>query len=131
MNRTRCSWGLGVIALAGVLGFASRASGQLSDAAGIRAEVPFQLGRFDLNVGGSLHRVGSAVGPRIPYRFESKLRLPSTTSGFSFGAGVEDAAGDSLPVRPFLTYEAWRTFRFVLVGLGLSAHVSDSPFWLT
>jgi hypothetical protein len=131
MNRTRCSWGLGAIALVGVLGFASHASGQVSDAAGIRAEVPFELGRFDLNIGGSLHRVGSVVGPRIPYRFESKLRLPLTTSGFSFGAGVEDAAGDSLPVRPFLTYEAWRTFRFVLVGLGLSAHVSDSPFWLT
>jgi len=130
MNRTRCNWGLGAIALAGVLGIASRSAAQVSEAAGVRASVPFQLGRFDLDVGGSLHRLGSSVGPRTPYTFESKLRLP-TASGFAFGAGVEDAAGDSLPVRPFLTYEAWRSFRFVLVGLGLSAHVSDSPFWLT
>jgi hypothetical protein len=114
-----------------MLGFASPSGAQLSEAAGVRASVPFQLGRFDLDVGGSLQRLGSTVGPRTPYTFESKLRLPSTSSGFSFRAGIEDVAADSLPARPFLGYEAWRSFRFVLVGIGLSAHVSDSPFWLT
>jgi hypothetical protein len=122
---------VGAIALAGVLGFAFRAGGQVSEAAGIRASVPFELGRFDLDVGGSLHRLGSPVGPRTPYTFESKLRLPLTSSGFSLRAGVEDVATDSLPARPFLSYEAWRSFRFVLVGIGLSAHVAGSPLWLT
>jgi len=96
----------------------------MSEAAGVQASVPFQLGRFDLDVGGSLHRVGSSVGPRTPYTFESKLRLPLTSSGFSFGAGVEDGAADSLPARPFLTYEAWRSFRFAVVSLGASSHVA-------
>ena len=127
MNRTRCSWGVGAIGLAGLLGFASRSGAQLSEAAGVRASVPFQLGRFDLDIGGSLHRVGSSVGPRTPYTFESKLRLPLTSSGFSFGAGVEDGAADSLPARPFLTYEAWRSFRFALVSLGASSHVARLP----
>jgi hypothetical protein len=131
MNRTRCRWGLSAIALAGVLGFSSLVEGQVSEAAGVRAEMPFELGRFDLNVGGSLHRLGSPVGPRTPYSFESKLRLPLTSSGFSFAAGVEDVAADSLPARPFLSYEAWRSFRFVVVGIGLSAHVAGSPLWLT
>jgi len=132
MNRTRYGLGAGAIALVGVLGFGSRAAdGQVSEAAGIRAEAPFELGRFDLDFSGSLHRVGSPVGLRTPYRFESRLRLPLTSSGFSLGAGVEDAVGDSLPARPFLTYEAWRSFRFVLVGIGLSAHTAAFPLWLT
>src|SRR5262245_20538220 len=126
MNRTRCNWGLGAIALAGVLGITSRSAAQVSEAAGVRASVPFQLGRFDLDVGGSLHRLGSSVGPRTPYTFESKLRLPLTSSGFSLRAGVEDVAADSLPARPFLTYDAWQSFRFVLVGISLSAHVAGS-----
>src|SRR5262245_51974614 len=108
MNRIRCSWGLGATALTGVLGFASPSGAQISEAAGVRASVPFQLGRFDLDVGGSLHRLGSTVGPRTPYTFESKLRLPLTSSGFSLRAGIEDVAADSLPARPFLVYEAWR-----------------------
>jgi hypothetical protein len=131
MNRTRCGWEVGAIALAGVLGLSSRAGGQISEAAGVRAAVPFELGRFDLNVGGSLHRVGLPVGPRTPYTLESKLRLPLTSSGFSLGAGVEDVAADSLPARPFVSYEAWRSFRLVLVSIGLSAHVASSPLWLT
>ena len=132
MNRTRCSWGVGAIGLAAVcLAFASRADAQMSEAAGVRAAVPFQLGSFDFDVGGSLHRLGSSVGPRTPYTFESKLALPLTSSGFAFRAGIEDVAADSLPARPFLGYEAWQSFRFVLVGISLSAHVADSPLWLT
>jgi hypothetical protein len=112
------------LSLAAAVFFPVHASAQLSEAAGIRATVPLELGRFDLRTSGSVHRIGTPIGLRTPFAFESSLRLPLTAGGFALGAGVQDGASDSLPARPFLTYAAWRSFNRIQVSVGASSHAA-------
>jgi hypothetical protein len=103
----------------------SSASAQLSEAVGMRALVPIPIGAFDLNVGGTLHRVGTTVGPRTPFSFESTLRLPRGSSGFWVGARVEGAPEvDSAPMRPLLGAGFWTTLRRLTVSIGGATHAA-------
>ena len=104
--------------------FPAYTTAQLSEAAGIRATLPLELGRFDLRTSGSVHRIGTRFGPRTPFAFESSVRLPLTAGGFAFGGGVQDGASDSLPARPFLTYSAWRSFDRIQVSVGAATHTA-------
>jgi hypothetical protein len=109
---------------AGVLGLAAAplalASGQLSEAAGIRTSVPFELGRFDLNVAGTVHRLGSRIGLRTPFSLESTLRLPLRASGFWIGAGAEGSGMDSLPMSPVYSYGVWQSYNRIQVSVGVA-----------
>jgi hypothetical protein len=99
------------------------ASAQLSEAAGMRALVPIPIGRFDLDVGGTVHRVGTTVGPRTPFSFESTLRLPRGSSGFWLGTRIEGAPEvDTAFIRPLLTAGFWATLRRLTVSIGGATH---------
>src|SRR4051794_8833221 len=89
---------------------ASSASAQISEAAGMRAVVPIGIGPYDLNIGGTLNRVGTPVGPRTPFSFETTLRIPRGSSGFWIGSHLEGATEvDSTPIRPLLGAGFWTT----------------------
>lgn len=101
------------------------ASAQVSEAAGLRASVPIEIGQYDLNLGGTIHRVATPVGQRTPFSFESNLRIPRGASGFWLGARVEGAAEvDSTPTRPLLGAGIWTTLRRVTVSIGGGTHIA-------
>ena len=117
MNRIRLMTWTGALACAAIA--PSPAGAQLSEAAGVRAAVPFGVGPFDLRVGGSVHRVGSEVGVRTPFTFESTLGWRHRSGGFWIGTGAETATRvDTQPVRPLLRYGAWQSFRRIQIGIG-------------
>jgi hypothetical protein len=98
---------------------AGSAFGQVSEAAGLRTTVPFEIGRYDLNVGGAIHRVATPVGQRTPFSFESSVRVPRGASGFWLGARMEGAPEvDSTPMRPLLGAGFWTTLRRLTVSVG-------------
>jgi hypothetical protein len=104
---------------------AGPAPAQLSEAAGMRANIPLEIGRFDLNIGGTLHRLGTSVGPRTPFSFESTLKLPRGASGFWLGSRLEGAPEvDSMPVRPLLGAGLWTTLRRVTISIGSATHAA-------
>lgn len=91
----------------------------------MRATVPIEIGRYDLNLGGTIHRVATPVGQRTPFFFESSLRIPRGASGFWLGARVEGAPEvDSMPTRPLLGAGFWTTVRRVTVSIGGGTHVA-------
>src|SRR5262245_43479696 len=95
------------------------AGAQHSEAAGLRTVVPFSVGRFDVNLGGSVHHLGTPVGTRTPFSFESSIRMPFTSRGVWLGTSIEGAREvDSMPVRPLLSAGFWQTIRDVRVSVG-------------
>jgi hypothetical protein len=118
----KTTWG--VAALVTTLG-AGSALAQVSEAAGIRTTIPFEIGRYDLNIGGTIHRIATPVGQRTPVSMESSLRVPRGSSGFWLGARVEDAPEvDSLPVRPLLSAGVWTSLRRIRISIGSATHVA-------
>lgn len=104
---------------------AGPAFAQLSEAAGLRASVPFEVGRYDVTLGGNVHRVSTSVGQRTPFSFDATLRIPRGSSGFWLGTRAEGAPEiDSTPVRPLLAAGFWKTFRRVTVSIGGQTHVA-------
>jgi len=101
------------------------ASAQVSEAAGLRAIVPIEIGRYDLNVGGMINRIATPIGQRTPFSFESSVRIPRGASGFWLGARVEGASEvDSTPMRPLLGAGFWTTLRRVTVSIGGATHTA-------
>jgi hypothetical protein len=113
-----------IVAWVGILGLIGATSGsaQLSEAAGIRTIVPFEVGRFDLNLGGTVHRLGSPIGVRAPYMLQSTLRLPLRASGFWAGVGIESAGYDTVPTSPVFSYGVWRSHNRIQVSVGATTH---------
>jgi hypothetical protein len=104
---------------------AGAVSAQVSEAAGMRASVPIEIGRYDLNIGGTIHRIATPVGQRTPFSFESTLRIPRGSSGFWLGARIEGAPEvDSLPTRPLLGVGFWTTLRRVTISVGGGTHTA-------
>jgi hypothetical protein len=119
MKTTFCTAALAALVYAGA------ASAQVSEAAGARTTVPFAVGPVDVSLGGSVHRVGTAVGPRTPYTFESTIKIPRGSYGFWLGSRVEGAPEvDSMPVRPLLGAGFWTTIRRMTVSIGGATHAA-------
>ena len=98
---------------------------QVTEAAGIKTIVPFEVGRFDLDLGGSIHRASTAIGARTPFTFQSTLRGRGSRSGFWLGASVEGATEvDSVPVVPLPSGGVWYSFSRIQVSFGTAAHMA-------
>jgi hypothetical protein len=101
------------------------ASAQVSEAAGLRTVVPIEIGKYDLNVGGTVHRVATPVGQRTPFSLESSIRIPRGASGFWLGTRVEGAPEvDSAPMRPLLGAGFWTTIRRLTLSIGSATHTA-------
>src|SRR6185503_9992609 len=76
-------------AVAASLATASAASAQVSQMAGVRTQVPFALGPFELTTAGTVDRIASPVGARTPFTFDATLSMPLKSFGFWVGSGLE------------------------------------------
>src|SRR6185436_9818852 len=125
-SRDQMKGHLALAALASLSLVAPSMSGaQISEAAGIRAVVPFELGRFDLRLGGEAHQVGSRDGARTPFLFESTASLRLASSGLWLGSGFEGVRQvDSQSVRPLLRFGAWRSFSRIQISVGATTRTA-------
>src|ERR1043165_5710361 len=97
---------LGTAILGGAIGTPTWA--QVSQMAGVRTQVPFAVGPFELTTAGTVDRIASPVGARTPFTFDATLALPVKSFGFWVGSGLDGAPEvDSTPQRPRLRLGIW------------------------
>ncbi|HEY9226564.1 MAG TPA: glycogen-binding domain-containing protein [Gemmatimonadaceae bacterium] len=129
MMHSRWHWTLtiGLCATVSSVGCAQ----QMSQAAGIGASVPLEVGRFDVRAGGNVHRVGSPVGLRTPFSFEATARLRLNSGGLWVGSGFEGTTQvDTQPARALFSYGVWKSLNRIQVSIGAttrSARLGGTP----